>query len=101
MEKIQSIFMNAQFTEGMLIKTNWRIVAMLRAGWLAMKQISKRESPLSFPSTGTGKHVNKVSSQITQGRLCFCKTDQLCQAILDYIWTDIFNFYLNGASSVL
>lgn len=74
--------MNAQFTEGMLIKTQWKIVAMLRAVWLAMKQIYERESPLSFPATETGKHVNKVSSQITQGRLCFCKTDQLCQTFI-------------------
>lgn len=92
--------MNAQFTEGMLTKTHWRIAAMLRAGWLAMKQIYK-ESPLSFPTTGTGKHINKVSSQITQGRLCFCKTDQLCQTILYYIWIYNFYFYLNGASSIL
>lgn len=85
MQRIHSMLVNAQFTEGKLMKTHWRIVAMLRASWLAMKQIDKGESPLSFPNTGTGKHINKVSSQITQGRLCFCKTDQLCLTILYYI----------------
>lgn len=89
MRRTPFVLLNAQFSEGMLIKTHWRTVAMLRAGWLAMKQFDK-ESPLSFPNTGTGKHINKVSSQITQGRLCFCKTDQLCQTILHYIWIHIF-----------
>lgn len=41
--------MTAQFTEGMLIKTHWRIVAMLRAGWLAMKQITKERAHCPFP----------------------------------------------------
>lgn len=91
MQRIQSVLLNAKFSEGTLWKTHWRTVAMLKAGWLAMKQFDKGESPLSFPNTGTGKHINKVSSQITQGRLCFCKTDQLCQTILYYIWIHIFS----------
>lgn len=91
MQRAQSVLLNAQFSEGTLWKTHWRTVAMLRAGWLARKQFDKGESPLSFPNTGTGKHINKVSSQITQGRLCFCKTDQLCQTILYYIWIHIFS----------
>lgn len=71
----------------MLIKTDCRrVIGMWSSELIALKQCHKGESPLSSPNKGTEQHGSKVSSQIPQGRLCFCKTDQLCQVLLFWIF---------------
>lgn len=58
---------------------------VIRVSWPALKQYYSGQNPLSSPNKGTEEHCSKVSSQIPQGRLCFCKTDQLYQFVFFFL----------------
>lgn len=49
--------------------------------WIKNKLIGRKQSHKEAPTSSQRRQssICKVSSQITQGRLCLCKTNQLCK----------------------